>query len=127
LIAAALSGCLVVLGAALILPRSSTLVWILAAALGICMAPIWPSGFTLAGQSLKLTARVSGIILLGDSLGGMVLPWLVGQVLDFTGPQALIYLVFTSLIFNLAAFVAILRLRQTAHSAASVDAAVLNE
>jgi fucose permease len=114
LIAAALAGCLIVLGAALLLPRSSTLVWILAAALGICMAPIWPSGFTLAGQSLRLTARVSGIILLGDSLGGMILPWLVGQVLDVTGPQALIYLVFTSLLFNLAAFVAILRLRRTA-------------
>lgn len=127
LIAAALSGCLAVLGAALFLPRSSSLVWILAAALGFCMAPIWPSGFTLAGQSLRLTARVSGIILLGDSLGGMILPWLVGQVLDFTGPQALIYLVFTSLLFNLLAFIAILRLRQTAHRAAAVDAAVLNE
>lgn len=129
LIAAALSGCLVVLGTALILPRSSTLVWILAAALGVCMAPIWPSGFTLAGQSLKLTARVSAIILLGDSLGGMILPWLVGQVLDFSGPQALIYLVFTSLIFNLVAFVAILRLRQTAPAsiAENVEPAAMNE
>ena len=127
LIAAALSGCLVVLGAALLLPRSSTLVWILAAALGICMAPIWPSGFTLAGQSLKLTARVSGIILLGDSLGGMILPWLVGQVLDSVGPQSLMVLVFTSLMFNLAAFIAILRLRQTAPAAATVDATALHE
>lgn len=127
LIAAALSGCLVVLGAALILPRSSTLVWILAAALGFCMAPIWPSGFTLAGQSLKLTARISGLILLGDSLGGMVLPWLVGQVLDFTGPQALMYLVFTSLIFNLATFITILRLRQATPTAATMDTAVLHE
>ena len=33
---------------------------------------------------------------------------------NVTGPQAMIYLVFTSLIFNLAAFVAILRFRQTA-------------
>jgi fucose permease len=113
MIGAALTGCLLILLAALLLPMSSSLVWIMAAALGICMAPIWPSGFTLAGQSLKLTARVSGIILLGDSLGGMILPWLVGQVLDFTGPQALIYLVFTSLIFNLLAFIAILRLRRT--------------
>jgi fucose permease len=114
LIALSLAGCLAVLGVALIVQPSSTLIWILAAALGICMAPIWPSGFTLAGQSLKLTARVSGIILLGDSLGGMILPWLVGQVLDFTGPQSLMVLVFTSLMFNLVSFIAILRLRQTA-------------
>ncbi len=127
LIAVALGGCLTVLGAALILPLSSTLVWIMAAALGFCMAPIWPSGFTLAGQSVKLTARVSGLILLGDSLGGMILPWLVGQVLDFTGPQAMIYLVTTSLVFNLVSFIAILRLRQTASAATTVDAAALQE
>ncbi len=127
MIAAALAGCLIILLAALLLPMTSSLVWIMALALGICMAPIWPSGFTLAGRSLKLTARVSGIILLGDSLGGMILPWLVGQVLDFTGPQALIYLVFTSLIFNLMAFVAILRLRRTAPVVATADAAMLHE
>jgi hypothetical protein len=51
----------------------------------------------------------------------MVLPWLVGQVLDATSrPDALIYLVFTSLIFNLMAFVAILRFRRTAPDPAAV-------
>ena len=120
MIGGALLGCLSILSVALILPASSTLVWIMAPVLGFCMAPIWPSGFTLAGRSLKLTARVSTIILLGDSLGGMVLPWLIGQVLDATGPQAMIYLVFASLIFNLAAFIAILRFRQTAPDQAAV-------
>jgi MFS transporter, FHS family, Na+ dependent glucose transporter 1 len=113
LIAAALTGCLAILGAALIIQPSSTFVWILAAALGFCMAPIWPSGFTLAGQSVRLTSRVSGLILLGDSLGFMVLPWVVGQVLQGVGPQAMTTLVFMSLIGNLAAFAAILRLRHT--------------
>jgi fucose permease len=124
---AALIGCLSVLSVALVLPPSSTLIWILAAVLGLCMAPIWPSGFTLAGQSLRLTARISGIILLGDSLGAMVLPSLVGKVLDSIGPQVLIYLVFTSLVLNLIAFVAILRLRKAAPVAATVDAAIANE
>ncbi len=123
LIAVALSAALSILLVALLLPMNSSLVWIMTVALGICLAPIWPSGFTLAGQSLHLTARVSGIILLGDSLGSMVLPWLAGQVLDFTGPQALIYLVFTSLLFNLLAFVAMLRLRQPApdRAAAAIE------
>jgi len=123
MIAIALLGCLSILGVAAILPASSTLVWIMAPVLGFCMAPIWPSGFTLAGRSLKLTARVSTIILQGDSLGGMVLPSLIGRVLDATGPQAMIYLVFTSLIFNLAAFVAILRFRRTAPDQAAVVSA----
>jgi FHS family Na+ dependent glucose MFS transporter 1 len=113
LIAAALTGCLVILGLAFVMQPSSTFAWILAMVLGFCMAPIWPSGFTLAGQSVRLTSRVSGIILLGDSLGFMVLPWIVGQVLQGVGPQALTTLVFLSLVGNLVAFVVILRLRRT--------------
>jgi FHS family Na+ dependent glucose MFS transporter 1 len=124
LIAAALTGCLVILGAAFVVQPSSTFVWIMAAALGFCMAPIWPSGFTLAGQSVRLTSRVSGLILLGDSLGFMVLPWVVGQVLQGTGPQAMTTLVFLSLVGNLVAFAAILQLRRTARKAATVEAAV---
>ncbi len=127
LIAAALAGCLVILGAAFILQPSSTFVWILAAALGFCMAPIWPSGFTLAGQSVRLTSRVSGIILLGDSLGFMVLPWVVGQVLQGVGPQAMTPLVFMSLVGNLAAFAAIMRLRRTLPDRAVTANAVSEE
>jgi FHS family Na+ dependent glucose MFS transporter 1 len=113
LIAAALAGCLIILGVAFVMQPSSTFAWTLAMGLGFCMAPIWPSGFTLAGQSVRLTSRVSGIILLGDSLGFMVLPWVVGQVLQGVGPQAMTTLVFLSLVGNLVAFAAILRLRRT--------------
>lgn len=126
LIAAALTGCLVVLGTAFVIQPSSTFTWILALVLGFCMAPVWPSGFTLAGQSVRLTSRVSGIILLGDSLGFMVLPWVVGQVLQGAGPQSMTTLVFLSLAGNLLAFAAILRLRRTAPGATPVEAAGSN-
>jgi len=109
IIPAALFACLATLTLVIIIPDSSALLWIAALALGFCMAPLWPMGFTLAGQSLKLTASVSGMILLGDSFGGMVLPWLVGQAIEVTGPRALVYLVFGSLVCTLLAFVAMLR------------------
>jgi MFS transporter, FHS family, Na+ dependent glucose transporter 1 len=108
----ALLGCLTVLGIGLILPSSTTLLWLVSLGLGFFMAPIWPSGFTLAGQSLKLTAKSSSIILLGDSFGGMLLPWLVGQVINLSGPQIMVYMVFGSLLFNLLAYLGLLRLRQ---------------
>jgi fucose permease len=101
--------CLSTLTVVIIIPDSSVLLWMAALGLGFCMAPLWPTGFTLAGQSLRLTASVSGLILLGDSFGGMVLPWLVGQAIEVTGPRALVYLVFASLVCTLLAFVAMLR------------------
>ena len=110
-IAIALIACLVILGASLFLPNSLSLLWIVSSGLGFCMAPVWPSGYTLAGQSIRLTARLSSIVLLGDSFGGMILPWLTGQVLELFGAQTMTWLVFISLALNLLAFFEMLRRR----------------
>jgi FHS family Na+ dependent glucose MFS transporter 1 len=109
-ILAALFGCLVVLALGISFWGSSLALWIMAIGLGFCMAPIWPTGFTLAGQSVNLTGRVAGLILLGDSLGGMVLPTLVGKVIVGSGARSMVYLVFGSLVLNLLAFTGMLRL-----------------
>ena len=109
-IPAALLGCLAILGLVVVLPGSNTLLWIVTLVLGFCMAPIWPMGFTLAGQSLKLTSRLSSFILMGDSFGGMVLPWLVGQVIDLTGAQSMVLLVLGSMFLNLVAFIFVIQL-----------------
>jgi fucose permease len=93
------------------MPDSRGVLWGVALTLGFGMAPLWPTGFTLAGQSLTLTASRSGMILLGDGFGGMVLPWLVGQVMATTSPRALLYLVFASLVGNVLALLAMLRWR----------------
>jgi FHS family Na+ dependent glucose MFS transporter 1 len=107
----ALCSCLCLLALVISMPDSRVVLWSVTLGLGCCMAPLWPTGFTLAGQSLRLTASISGLILLGDSFGCMVLPWLVGQVIAVTSPRALVYLVFGSLVGNVLAFVAMLRLR----------------
>jgi FHS family Na+ dependent glucose MFS transporter 1 len=80
------------------------------------MAPIWPTGFTLAGQSINLTGKVAGIILLGDSFGGMVLPTLVGKVIEGSGPRSMVTLIFGSLMLNLLAFTGMLRKSRPFHS-----------
>jgi len=43
------------------------------------------------------------VILLGDSFGGMVLPTLVGKVIEGSGPRFMVYLVFGSLVLNFLA------------------------
>ena len=107
----ALLGCLGILALEILFSNSSTILWVMAFGLGFCMAPIWPTGFTLAGQSMNLTGRLTGIILLGDSFGGMVLPSAVGGVIESAGAHAMVLLIFCSLILTLLAFFGILRLR----------------
>ena len=110
-ILAALLSSLVMLLLGMLFSSSSTVLWMMAIGLGFCMAPIWPTGFTLAGQSIDLTGRLTSIILLGDSFGGMVLPSAVGQVIESAGPRTMVYLIFGSLVLNLLAFFGMLRLR----------------
>jgi MFS transporter, FHS family, Na+ dependent glucose transporter 1 len=110
-ITAALLGGLFFMGLLGVFADSTAVLWVAALGAGFCLAPIYASGFTLAVQGLKLTAGASGIILLGDSFGGMVLPWLVGQVLGAAGPRALVYLVLGSLTCDLLAFAGLLRAR----------------
>jgi FHS family Na+ dependent glucose MFS transporter 1 len=89
-------------------PAAPAMVWIAAAGAGFCMAPVWPTGFTLAGQSLPLTARISGFILLGDSIGGMVLPGLTGWIMESAGAPAMTKLVLASLVATFGAYLGIL-------------------
>lgn len=113
-IAVALLSSIFFMGMLFVFAGSTGILWVAALGAGFCMAPVYPSGFTLAVQGFKLTARASSVILLGDNLGGMILPWLVGQVLEAAGPRAMVYLVLGSLICDLLAFVGLLRARSKA-------------
>jgi FHS family Na+ dependent glucose MFS transporter 1 len=108
----ALGMCLVLSGLLLVLPQSSALLWISAVGLGFCMAPLWPTAYTLAGQVIAMTAFASGLVLLGDSFGGMVLPSLTGKAIELAGTRnlalSLPLLVFASMVVCAVAFASLL-------------------
>ena len=107
----ALAGCILIVGLVIVNSDSLALLWGSIIGLGFFMAPVWPTGYNLAGQSVKLTATISSIILLGDSFGGMFLPALTGQVVEHFGAPMMTWLVFGSLIGNILMLLAMLRLR----------------
>lgn len=111
MILVALMGSIVFILLLIFIPSSEIVLWVATISLGFFMAPVYATGYTLAGQSIQLTGRNSGIILLGDSFGTLILPTLVGQVLESAGPRAMVSLVFASLIGNLLAFFGMLRLK----------------
>ena len=111
ILAAAFSGVAVFLGLLIALPASTAVLWIAVAGIGLTMAPIWPSGYTLAVQSIRLTAGVSAAILLGDSVGGMVMPGLTGLFMERAGAGAMTYLILASMAATVVAFLAILAFR----------------
>jgi FHS family Na+ dependent glucose MFS transporter 1 len=85
-------------------PESVNMLWVATLMVGFFMAPVWATGYNLAGQSIKLTATVSSIIILGDSFGGVVLPWVTGQAIERFGAHTMPWLVFFSLAVNALIF-----------------------
>ena len=99
---------------AVVAPDSISMLWGATLAMGFFIAPIWPTGYNLAGQSVKLTATISSVILLGDNLGGVILPWVTGQAIERFGAQTMPWLVFSSLAITALVFVIMLQQSQKA-------------
>ena len=104
----AFMGGLGALALAIASPNSFTILWAATIAVGFFMAPVWATGYNLVGQSIKLTATASSIIILGDSLGGVVLPWLTGRAIEQFGAHTMPWLVVSSYAINGLIFVILL-------------------
>ena len=100
------------LALAILAPNSLAMLWAATLAVGFFMAPIWATGYNLVGQSVRLTATVSSIIILGDSFGGVVLPSVTGQAIERFGARTMPWLVFASLAINALVFVIMVRQRR---------------
>lgn len=70
----------------LIFPRSSVALWTGTIVLGFFMSSIFPMVFAIAERTLVFTGKVSGLIYVGNSLGGMILPFLMGKLFATVAP-----------------------------------------
>ena len=82
-------GALLSLLVMLIFPRSLAAVVITSAGFGFALASIYPTTMSLSGQLMTLSGRVTGLFSIGQSLGAMLIPWLIGQFFETTGPQSM--------------------------------------
>lgn len=96
-------GAVLSLGAIFFWPEDRTLLWIATFGIGFSIAPVFPTMLTFAGNRMAITGRVTGYFFLGATVGGMFLPWFIGQGFEKIGPQFAIHAILTDLL--LAAFV----------------------
>jgi FHS family Na+ dependent glucose MFS transporter 1 len=96
-----LLGCLASLGVILLWRDSATALWIGAIGLGLFMASIFPTILMLAGERMRITGAMTGWFLAGASIGGMILPWGIGQTFVRIDPVTMPILVLVSVVVNL--------------------------
>jgi FHS family Na+ dependent glucose MFS transporter 1 len=88
IIALGIAGSLFSIGLLLAWPGSAWALWLGTIGLGFSMSPIFPTTLSLAERNMPVTGKTTGWFFAGASVGGMTLPWLVGQLFDAAGPYA---------------------------------------
>lgn len=91
------------------LPDAMPALWIGAFGLGLSMASVFPTMLSLAGARMTMTGNINSIFFAAASAGGMSVPWVIGQLFERAGPQALMWAILLCMILSSAAFVAIER------------------
>lgn len=85
-----LIGCLASLGILMLGPTSLEATWVGICGVGLSMASIFPAMLSLVQGRMRITGRVTGWFFVGASVGGMTLPWVIGQFFESVGPRATI-------------------------------------
>jgi FHS family Na+ dependent glucose MFS transporter 1 len=66
-------------------PSSATVLWVTTLFFGLGVSTLFPTLFTLASQSMPLSGKLTSLFFASASVGGMLFPWLVGQLIDARG------------------------------------------
>ncbi len=96
--------CLLSLGLIWLYPQTSVLVWAGTIALGLAMASIFPTLLAYAERYLTMSGQVTRWFFVGTGLGGMILPWMLGVLIENNGPAAIMPALWVNMLFALITF-----------------------
>jgi FHS family Na+ dependent glucose MFS transporter 1 len=82
----------------LLLPDQLWALWVGSVGTGIFMASIFPTILNDSQTRMHMSGNVTSWFFVGASLGGMILPFFIGQIIGPYGPQSAILAVFGSMI-----------------------------
>ncbi len=114
-------GVLASLAVLLVWSRAPIVLWGGTFGVGLFMASLYPISICVMQRRMTLTAAVAGLVFAGGSAGGMVLPWLIGQLFEPVGPQVTMVVILAAMAMGLLVLAAILSLAPPQPSAACVD------
>jgi fucose permease len=91
------------IGLIMLWPQSTVILWVGTMGMGLFTGPIFATIMVLAGRHMTITGQITGGFFVGTSLGGMFLPWLIGQLFVSAGPQVMLVAVLVDMVMALGA------------------------
>lgn len=99
-----LAGCLVSALVLVLWLGNPIATWIGTFGAGLSMASIFPTALSFAEKRLKITGTITSLFFVGGSLGGMSLPWLIGQLYESIGPGITILAIAAAVLLDTGVF-----------------------
>ena len=90
---------IVFLGLVLVFPESSMFLWIVTIIVGLSISTLFPATLSLAENKLNISGKLTSLFLIGATLGAMILPWTIGQLIHFVDMKIFIYAI-VAILFN---------------------------
>ncbi len=104
-----LVGCLTSLCIILLWSKSFAAISLGTFGMGLSIASIFPTTISLAERRMPITGRVTGWFFVGSSVGGMTLPWVIGQLFESIGPRVTMFTIMVDLIVAVGVFALLMR------------------
>jgi len=109
-------GCLVGLVLAVLGEGSPTMIWIATIILGASIATLFPVALTFASEVITVTGQFTSLIFVGVSLGGMLIPWVIGQFFEPAGPQSAMWILLLAMLLSALVFALLVSLKNRTSS-----------
>lgn len=94
--------------------NSPAALWIGSAMHGLFVASIFPTAMNLAERVGVVSSRITSLIFVASSLGGMIMPWLAGQWVDSNTPVIIMWIVLANFMIPVITFSLIATLQRRA-------------
>jgi FHS family Na+ dependent glucose MFS transporter 1 len=107
-LSADLIGCVASAAVLLAWPGNPVATWVGTLGAGLSMASIFPTSLSLAERHLPITGTITSVFFVGASLGGVSVPWLIGQFFERVGPRVTIAAISVAVVLSALVFAVIL-------------------
>ena len=78
--------------------------WLGTILFGISIAVVFPLMLSYAGERTQIFGQVTGLFFVGLSVGGMLIPWLIGQFFETAGPYSMMVILLLAILISIGLF-----------------------
>jgi MFS transporter, FHS family, Na+ dependent glucose transporter 1 len=99
-----------ILGLLIILfaPNPATSIWVGTVIFGLSIAAVFPTLISFAEHRMALSGKITSYFFVGASLGGMVVPWVIGQLFEAIGPRFTMITLLVDVLLTVGLYVALI-------------------